>query len=92
MRYTHAPVGFPAGPPIPAQHDPESLARAARAALAREQRPGGQPASGAAGSRSGLGGSGAGHRSGARSGRGRSGGTGRSQQPNGCRALRRRGG
>ena len=55
MRYTHAPVGFPAGPPIPAQHDPESLARAARAALAREQRPGGQPASGAAGSRSGPG-------------------------------------
>jgi hypothetical protein len=90
MRYTHVSVGSP----ISAQLDPESLAEAAREALAREQRSASQPASAPADSGSGLGshGSGAGHRSDARSGRGRSGGTGRSQQPNGCRALRRRGG
>jgi hypothetical protein len=90
MRHIYASVGSP----ISAQLDPESLAEAAREALAREQRAGSQPPSGPAGSRSGMGshGTGAGRRSGARSGRGRSGGTGRSQQPNGCRALRRRGG
>jgi len=94
MRYIHASVGFPAVPPTSTQHDPESLAEAARQALAREQRGASQPASAPAGPRSGLGGpgSGAGHRSGTRSGHGRSGGAGRGQQPNGCRALRRRGG
>ncbi|HEX4358547.1 MAG TPA: hypothetical protein VH141_13545 [Pseudonocardia sp.] len=80
------------GAPTPSDQDAEQLRTAIRDALAREQRAEVPPASGARTARTGASphsGAPLGHRVG--TGRGRS-GAARSQQPNRCQALRRRGG
>ncbi|WP_445184245.1 hypothetical protein ACTXG6_38515 [Pseudonocardia sp. Cha107L01] len=94
MRNSRANSGFSAGAPAPMTQAPDGLADAVRDALAREQQSDDKPAPGRGAPRPGTGGRGdsaaLGHRSGSRSGR--SGPGRRSQQPNGCSALRRRGG
>jgi hypothetical protein len=94
MRNSRANSGFPGGAAAPRTQAPDGLADAVRQALAREQRGDGDPAPGRGAPRAGTGRhSGAaalGHRSESRSGR--CGPGQRSQQPNGCQALRRRGG
>ena len=94
MRTTHGLTSPANSAPIPPDQDAEHLRTAIRDALALEQRAEVPPASGARAARTGASphsGASLGHRVGTGSGRGRS-GVARSQQPNRCQALRRRGG
>jgi hypothetical protein len=89
MRSSRAKIDFSSSTPAQRTQAPDGLADAVRDALANEHRSDNDPMPDGGAPRPGRRGTGGplGHRSGSRSGAGR-----RSQQPNGCQALRRRGG